>query len=99
MIWGVWPAETVVKVDDTGVGVQEGLNAGTWTVGVAISGNACGLSLTEWQALSVDEQKAYRKKACAQLEQAGAHYVIDSVVDLLPVIDQISQRLARGEKP
>ena len=89
----------MVKVDDTGVGIQEGLNAGTWTVGVAISGNACGLSLTEWQALSADAQQTYRKKSYAQLEQAGAHYVIDSVADLMPLIDQINQRLARGEKP
>ena len=29
----VWPAHTVVKVDDTGVGIGEGLNAGCWTVG------------------------------------------------------------------
>jgi phosphonoacetaldehyde hydrolase len=42
---GVWPAETVVKVDDTAPGIGEGKAAGTWTVGVALTGNAAGLSV------------------------------------------------------
>jgi len=29
----------------------------------------------------------------------GAHYVIDSVADLLPVLDAIEARMARGEQP
>lgn len=96
---GVWPASTVVKVDDTGVGVQEGLNAGTWAVGLAISGNAAGLTLSEWQALDADAQQAVRQRATAELTAAGAHYVIDSVADLLPVLDAIDARLAAGEEP
>lgn len=96
---GVWPAHTVVKVDDTGVGIAEGLNAGTWTVGVAVSGNANGLSLVEWQALAPDAQARVREQAHAQLKQDGAHYVIDSVADLLPVIGDIDARLQRGERP
>jgi phosphonoacetaldehyde hydrolase len=31
--------------------------------------------------------------------QRGAHYVIDSVADLMPCLDDIEARLARGEKP
>jgi phosphonoacetaldehyde hydrolase len=96
---GVWPAHSVVKVDDTGVGIAEGLNAGTWTVGVAISGNAVGLSLAEWQALDTARQQALRERAVAQLKADGAHYVIDSVAELLPALDEIEARLARGERP
>jgi phosphonoacetaldehyde hydrolase len=96
---GVWPPHTVVKVDDTGVGLEEGLNAGTWTVGLAITGNAVGLSLAEWQALDAAAQQALREKATAQLKAAGAHYVVDSVADLLPVLDDIAARLVRGERP
>lgn len=33
------------------------------------------------------------------LTDAGAHYVIDSVADMMPVIEDIEARLARGEKP
>jgi 2-aminoethylphosphonate-pyruvate transaminase len=96
---GVWPPHRVVKVDDTGVGLDEGRHAGTWTVGVAVSGNAVGLSLAEWQALDADRQETLRQAARAQLRAAGAHYVIDSVADLLPVIDAIEARLQRGERP
>ncbi len=96
---GVWPAARVVKVDDTGVGIEEGLNAGCWTVGVAISGNAVGLSLAEWQALDAGEQGALRAKATQQLLNAGAHYVVDSVAQLLPVIDAIEARMRAGERP
>jgi phosphonoacetaldehyde hydrolase len=90
---------TVVKVDDTEVGIEEGLNAGSWTVGVSVSGNAMGLTLAEWQALSPAAQAERRAAASAKLRDAGAHYVIDSVADLLPVLDALSQRLARGERP
>ncbi|MDM0013350.1 phosphonoacetaldehyde hydrolase [Variovorax sp. J22P168] len=96
---GVWPPSTVVKVDDTGVGIEEGLNAGTWTVGLAVSGNAVGLSLAEWQALDAGRQQELRTAAGASLRAAGAHYVIDSVADLLPVISDIETRLAEGARP
>ncbi|MET1114357.1 MAG: phosphonoacetaldehyde hydrolase [Comamonas sp.] len=96
---GVWWPATVVKVDDTEVGIEEGLHAGTWTVGVAVSGNAMGLQLHEWQALPAAEQQTRREAAAAKLRAAGAHYVIDSVADLLPVLDDIGEKLARGTKP
>jgi phosphonoacetaldehyde hydrolase len=96
---GVWPPHTVVKVDDTGVGLDEGRNAGSWTVGVAISGNALGLTLAEWQSLDAVEQAGRRAEACALLGESKPDYVIDSVADLLPVLDRIDARLARGERP
>ena len=96
---GVWPPHTVVKVDDTGVGIEEGLNAGTWTVGLAVSGNAVGLPLAEWQALAPARQAELREAATQKLAASGAHYVIDSVADLLPVLDDIGARLARGDRP
>ena len=96
---GVWPPSTVVKVDDTGVGIEEGLNAGTWTVGLSVSGNAVGLSLAEWTALDAAQQAVLRSAATEKLQAAGAHYVIDSVADLLPVLSDIEARLRKGELP
>ncbi|RUS67470.1 Phosphonoacetaldehyde hydrolase [Saezia sanguinis] len=96
---GIWYPQTVVKVDDTGVGIQEGLNAGTWTVGITVSGNEVGLSLHEWQALSPAEQETLRARASAKLKAVGAHYVVDTVADLEPVLDEIQARILQGEKP
>ena len=96
---GIGDVRACVKVDDTVPGIAEGLNAGCWTVGVAISGNANGLSLPEWQALPPAEQAAIRATATKQLQDAGAHFVVDSVADLMPVIAQINQHLQKQELP
>jgi phosphonoacetaldehyde hydrolase len=94
-----WPAWRAVKVDDTTVGVAEGVNAGAWTVGVAVSGNAFGLSLADTKALDPGDFARRRERAHDTLCAAGAHHVIDSVADLLPVVARIEGRLARGERP
>ncbi|MGD9511652.1 MAG: phosphonoacetaldehyde hydrolase [Geminicoccaceae bacterium] len=95
----VWPAWSCVKVDDTEVGIAEGLNGGCWTVGVAVTGNVFGLSLASTQALTFDQLTVRRAAAVARLEGAGAHYVVDGVADILPVMTAIEQRLAAGERP
>ena len=94
-----WPAWSCVKVDDTEVGIAEGLNAGCWTVGVAVTGNLLGLSLADREALPADELAVRRRAAVARLTAAGAHHMIDGVADLPPVLHAIEGRLARGERP
>ena len=96
---GVWPAWSVVKVDDTEVGIAEGLNAGCWTVGVALSGNVFGLTPAETAALPQDEFAARSAAAYGKLTRAGAHFVIDSVAGLPEILDEIEGALARGERP
>lgn len=95
----VWPAWACVKVDDTEVGIAEGRNGGCWTVGVAVTGNVFGFSLADTQALAPVELAARRAAAIARLEAAGAHYVVDGVADILPVMTAIEERLAAGERP
>ena len=96
---GVWPLSRVVKVDDAEVGVTEGRNAGCFTVGLAASGNAMGLNWAQWQALEQAEREQRMAQASQPLAEAGAHYVIASVAELSAVLDDIEQRLARGERP
>jgi phosphonoacetaldehyde hydrolase len=95
----VWPAQAVVKVDDTPPGIGEGLAAGTWTVGVSATGNLMGLDAAATAALPPDEFAARNKAAAQVLSDAGAHYVIDSIRDLPAVLDDINRRLAAGERP
>jgi phosphonoacetaldehyde hydrolase len=70
-----------------------------WSVGLAVSGNEVGLSLGEWQALPADEQARLRQRAYRRMLKSGAHYVVDTIADLLPCIDDIEARLRRGERP
>lgn len=89
----------VVKVDDTVPGIQEGLNAGCWTVGVSASGNALGWTLQQWQQATPQQRLLARETADAPLLAAGAHEVIESVADLPLTLAHISARMARGERP
>ena len=95
----VWPAWSVVKVDDTEVGIAEGLNAGAWTVGVALTGNVFGLDPAETNSLPSDDFAVRHAIAYGRLNRAGAHFVIDGVADLPEVLDEIEGALARGERP
>jgi phosphonoacetaldehyde hydrolase len=96
---GVWPAETVVKVDDTPPGIGEGIAAGTWTVGLALTGNIAGLSADELAALPEAERTVIRARATAEMQAAGADMVIDSIATLPAALAAIEARLAAGEKP
>lgn len=88
-----------VKVDDAVPGISEGLNAGMWTVGIALTGNAVGLSEEEWIELTSEQQSQLKRTAYQQLYSAGAHYVIDSLADIELVLAEVDARLARGERP
>jgi phosphonoacetaldehyde hydrolase len=84
---GVWPLSRVVKVDDSTAGVAEGRAANCFTIGLAASGNGVGLSRAALDALPATERAARITEAGKALYAAGADKVIDSVADLLPVLE------------
>jgi phosphonoacetaldehyde hydrolase len=94
-----YPPELVVKVGDTVPDIEEGLNAGMWTVAVGLTGNELGLTAEELAALSQDELETRRERAHLRLADAGAHYVIDGIWSLPLVLEDIDERLANGEQP
>jgi len=95
----VFPPTAVVKVDDTKPGIAEGLNAATWTIGLAKTGNEVGLNQQELQALSAEEVKRKVARAADGLAKAGAHYVVESISDVPAIIAEIEQRLRMGDGP
>jgi phosphonoacetaldehyde hydrolase len=95
----VWPAAAVVKVDDTVPGIAEGLAAGCWTVAVTATGSPLGLSAEQAAALPPEEFAVRRDAVAKDMLAAGAHYVVDSVRDLPPVLEEIERRLGAGERP
>ncbi len=96
---GVSPVEACVKIDDTRPGIEEGLNAGMWTIGLAVSGNEIGLPLARWREVPKADRMRMRDAAYVRMYQSGAHYVVDDITGVAPCLDDIEARLARGEPP
>ncbi|MFQ5421645.1 MAG: phosphonoacetaldehyde hydrolase, partial [Anaerolineae bacterium] len=99
MDMGIYPFEACVKVDDTLPGIDEGLNANMWTIGLAKTGNEIGLNEAEINALDADVLQRRLNRAYDRMAKAGAHYVVDGIWDVPAVLEDINKRLARGERP
>jgi phosphonoacetaldehyde hydrolase len=96
---GVYPMPAVVKVGDTLPDIEEGLNAGVWTIGVSQTGNELGLSQAEVKKLTEDELAARLAPIETRLRDAGAHYVARSIAEVPAILDDIETRLQTGEQP
>jgi phosphonoacetaldehyde hydrolase len=96
---GVHPMEAIVKIGDTLPDIAEGINAGMWTIGLAMTGNELGLTEKQIEALDPEVRERKRQRAYSRMAQSGAHYVVDGISDALPILDKINERLARGERP
>ncbi|WP_431809764.1 phosphonoacetaldehyde hydrolase [Brevibacillus agri] len=99
LLLGVYPMSELVKVGDTTSDMQEGRNAGMWTVGVLKGGSELGLSQQEVADMPAEELQARLANAAARLKAAGAHYVIEEIGRLDEVLDKIERRQAAGEHP
>ena len=95
---GLTDVRACVKVDDTVPGIEEGRNAGMWSVGLSLSGNEVGYSLEEYARAPAGEAAARIAAADAKLRLAGAHYVVHSVRDLPEVLLAIAARMRAGER-
>jgi phosphonoacetaldehyde hydrolase len=94
----VYPLAAIAKIGDTAVDILEALNAGAWAVGIAGAGNGVGLSLEDFHALSEAEREFRLADARAELQKAGAHYVVDSFAEVHEVLDDIDDRLNSASK-
>jgi phosphonoacetaldehyde hydrolase len=93
----VWPAQHVVKIDDTVPGLMEGVHAGCWTIGVVASGNEMGLSENEWRGLSDAQRSEHRARAQSVLAQAKPDFMVDTVAQVWEVLLTIEDRLRTGQ--
>jgi len=93
------PMWRIVNVDDTAPGIIAARRAGAWAIGISRTGNEVGLSDEEWRALKPREKTRILARAERVLRDAGADYVVESVADIVPALNDIERRLARGERP
>jgi phosphonoacetaldehyde hydrolase len=98
MIWrnltelGVYPADQAIKIGDTPVDIEEGRNAGVWTVAVAATGNEIGMDRATWKALSPGDRATRTSQARQHLEAAKPDLVIDDLSRIAQVLDRIQER-------
>jgi phosphonoacetaldehyde hydrolase len=83
---GVYPPAAVVKVGDTVIDIEDGRNAGCWSVGVVDSSNEMGLTEAEFAALAPRERETRREAVRRRFREAGAHRIIDNLSALPEVI-------------
>lgn len=103
---GGWPLSSVVKVGDTLGDVKEGREAGVWTVGVTNYSSMLGIYYFQDEGIDFLRLPIHPKtfmerqlEAKEQMLDAGAHYVIPSLVELPSVIDEMNFRMKNGESP
>ena len=89
---GVYPPRAVVKVGDTVADIQEGVNAGVWSVGVVVGSSVMGMTRSLYEALFPGE----REEACVAAErvflEAGADATIRTMAELPALIEELSAR-------
>lgn len=94
-----YPLFEMVKIGDTIADIEEGLNAGMWTIGLTRSGNEVGLSKLEQDSIPEDELNEIIDDAVERFIEAGAHYVADGVWECREILEEISDRIGKGELP
>lgn len=89
----VYPPVTCVKIGDTVVDVEEGKNAGMWTIGLTRSGNLVGLDGERWGELPEAEKEVQLTRARRLLLEAGADYVVEDLASCNLALAEIEERL------
>ena len=77
----------VIKIDDTPIGIQEGINAGCYTVGVARW--SLNMNMFSLDALTKDDINYKLIESRQSLKDAGADFVIDTLDELPSIIKSI----------
>jgi phosphonoacetaldehyde hydrolase len=95
----VYPFEAMIKIGDTISDIEEGRNAGMWTIGLTQSGNELGLSKDQVAALAPEELERRLSAIEARYRAAGANFVVKGIWACQDVVDDINQRLKNGEHP
>ena len=97
MKMGVYPMSRIVKVGDTVIDMEEGRNAGAWTVGLVYSSSEFGLTQEETNQLSEHERLTRAAAVRKRLFAAGAHHVLDTIEELPAYLQKLDQELAKQE--
>ncbi len=94
-----YPFSHMIKIGDTVADIQEGLNAGMWTIGLTKSGNEVGMSFDEINEADPFIVNKLIEKAGKKLRCAGAHYIAEGIWDCIHILEEINSRIKSKELP
>ena len=94
----VYPPTTVVKIGDTRIDIEDGVNAAAWSVGVTDSSSEMGLSPKDFAALPEAEREQRREAIREIFFAAGADGAMDTLDDLPELIVELNKILAETEE-
>jgi len=95
---GVFPMKHIIKAGDTISDIKEGINAGTWTVGIIKGSSELGMSEQDVISCDPDILADKMEAVAGRFKEAGADYVIDSIDELDQVIPEINMRISQMER-
>ncbi|BBO84104.1 hypothetical protein DSCO28_46700 [Desulfosarcina ovata subsp. sediminis] len=95
----VYPMAAMIKIGDTISDIEEGLNAGMWTIGLTQSSNELGLPADLVAAVPLSEMERRLAVIEARYRQAGAHYVVRGIWECTAVVEDIGRRLPDDNRP
>jgi phosphonoacetaldehyde hydrolase len=99
---GITEPHMMVKVGDTTIDIDEGKNAGMWTVGVVDWGNYVGLNVEEFDRMrdeNPDLLKKLLKKSSEILLSRSPDFLINDITGLPSVLEIINGLLREGYGP
>lgn len=85
----VFPPSAVIKVGDTVSDMQEGKNAGVWSVAVMKGSSELGLTEAEVASLPETVLQARLEQVYQKFKEAGADFIIESIDQLPQVIEDL----------
>ena len=90
----VYPPSCCVKIGDTVADIEEGKNAGMWTIGLTRTGNLVELDSADWEKLPESEKNQRLKDAEEVLRRAGADFIAEDLPACNRILVTIEQKLA-----
>lgn len=95
----IYPPDCVLKIGDTLIDIEEGHNAGVWSVAVTSSSSEMGLTLEQYQELSATECQSRLAAVSDKFRTAKPHAIIETLAEIPALVEDLNRRLGRGERP
>lgn len=90
----VYPPAACVKIGDTIIDIEEGRNAGMWTIGLTRTGNLVGLDRDQWEQQPEARKQSLLRQAEETLRTAGADFVAEDLPACMAILVRIEEKLA-----